>query len=167
MPENLIDLGAGRLGVLDGIVQQRGDDGGVVELQPGEDRRDLERVRKIGIAGGAGLRAVRLHGVDIGAVKQILVGIRVIGPDAFDEVILPHHARTRRFGRPHRRRRRRRHGDRFGRGLHLRLAAAPIRHRITALNPGPRTRSLTPNRRSSDQIGDSRNAFRAARGVPW
>src|SRR5947209_1855186 len=103
---------------------------------------------------------MRLHGIDIGPVEQILVGIRVIGADAFDQVVLPHHARTRQFGGPHRHRRGRRHGDRFGRGLHLRLVAAPIRHRITALAFGPRTRSLTLNRQSSDQIGDSRNAFR-------
>ena len=34
---------------------------------------------KIGIAGGPGLRAVRLHGVDIGAVEQVFVGVRVVG----------------------------------------------------------------------------------------
>ena len=45
--EDVIDLGARRLGVLDGVVQQRCDDGGVVELEPGEDRRDFERMRKI------------------------------------------------------------------------------------------------------------------------
>ncbi len=54
---------------------------------------------KYGIAGGAGLGAVRLHGVDIGAVQQVLVGVRVVGPDAFDQVVLPHHARARRFDR--------------------------------------------------------------------
>ncbi len=74
--EHLVDLGARRLGVLDGVVQQRRDDGGVVELEVGEDRRDFERMREIRIAGGARLRAVRLHGVDIGAVEQVLVGVR-------------------------------------------------------------------------------------------
>ena len=97
--EHLVDLGAGGLGILDGVVQQRRDDGGVVELEVGEDRRDFERMREIGIAGGAGLRAVRLHGVDIGAVQQVFVGVRIIGSDAFDQVILPHHARARRFER--------------------------------------------------------------------
>ena len=134
--EHLVDFGAGGLGILDGVVQQRRDDGGVVELEVGEDRRDFERMRKIGIAGGAGLRAVRLHGVDIGAVQQVFVGVRIIGSDAFDQIVLPHHARARRLGRLGRRRRRRsrrrRHGDRIGRGLHLPGAAAPIRHRITA-----------------------------------
>src|SRR5256885_5570130 len=50
----------------------RSDDGGIVELQPGEDRRDLERMREIGIAGRTRLAAVRLHGVDISAIEQIL-----------------------------------------------------------------------------------------------
>ncbi len=139
VPEDVVDFGAGGLGILDGVMQQRRDDGGVVELEVGEDRRDFERMRKIGVAGCAGLRAVRLHGVDVGAIQQIFVGIRVIGPDAFDEVILPHHARARRLHRLHRRRRRRRHGDRIGRGLHLPSAAAPVRHRITAFTCGRRT----------------------------
>ena len=132
--EDGVDLGAGGLGILDGIVQQRGHDGGIVELEVGEDRRDLERVREIGIPGGAGLRAMRLHRVDIGAIEQILVGVRIVRPDAFDQIVLPHHARARGLGRPGRRRHRprRRHGDRFGRGLHLPGGAAPIRHRITA-----------------------------------
>ena len=41
MAEQAVDLGAGGVGVLDGVVQQRRHDGGVVELQVGEDRRDL------------------------------------------------------------------------------------------------------------------------------
>ena len=48
VPEHLVDLGARRLGVLDGVVQQRRHDGGVVELEVGEDRGDLERVREKG-----------------------------------------------------------------------------------------------------------------------
>ena len=97
--EHLVDFGAGGLGILDGVVQQRRDDGGVVELEVGEDRRDFERMREIGIAGGAGLRAMRLHGVDIGAVQQVFVGIGIIGPDALDQIVLPHHARARRLDR--------------------------------------------------------------------
>jgi hypothetical protein len=42
-------------------------------LQIGEDRGDFERMREIGIAGGALLLAMRLHGIDIGAVEQRLV----------------------------------------------------------------------------------------------
>ena len=135
--EQRVDFGAGRLGLRERVMQQGSYDGGIVELEIGEDRRDLERMREIGIAGGAGLRAVRLHGVDIGAVQKVFVGIGIVGPDAFDQVVLPHHPRTRRLGRLYRRRRGRRHGDRFGRGLHLGCAAAPIRHAITAFTSGP------------------------------
>jgi hypothetical protein len=44
VPEDVIDFCAGSLSILDGIVQQRRDDGGVVEFEVGEDRRDLERM---------------------------------------------------------------------------------------------------------------------------
>ena len=116
MAKNLVDLGPRRLGVLDGVVQQGCDDGGVIELQPGQDRRDLERVGEIGIAGGAGLRAMRLHGIDIGAVEQVLVRVRVVGTDFLNQVILPHHP-ARLCGTA--RRSRRRHRDLLGRRLHL------------------------------------------------
>jgi hypothetical protein len=56
-----------------GVVQQRGGDGRVVELQIGEDRGDFEGMGEVGIARGALLRAVRAHGVDVGAVEQRLV----------------------------------------------------------------------------------------------
>ena len=54
--EHLVDLGAGRRRVLDRVVQQRRRDGGVVELEVGEDRRDFERMGEIGVARGALLR---------------------------------------------------------------------------------------------------------------
>ena len=91
--EHLVDLGAGRAGVLDRVVQQRRGDGGIVELEVGQDRGDFERMGEIGIAGGARLRAMRLHGVDIGAVEQVLVGVRIVGLDPLDQVVLPHHLR--------------------------------------------------------------------------
>ena len=75
-PEQAVDLGARGCGILDGVVQQRGGDGRVVELEVGEDRRHFDRMREIRIARGAPLLAMRLHGVDIGAVEQRLVGIR-------------------------------------------------------------------------------------------
>ena len=92
-PELLVDLGARRLGVLDRVVQQRRHDGRVVELEIGQDRGDFERMGEIGIARGARLRAVRLHGVDIGAVEQVLVGVRIVVLDPLDQVVLPHHVR--------------------------------------------------------------------------
>ena len=95
LAEHLVDLVAGRRGVLDRVVQERGRDGRVVELEIGQDRRDLERMGKIGIAGGALLLAMRLHGIDIGAVEQRLARVRVVAPDALDQVVLPHHLRLR------------------------------------------------------------------------
>ncbi len=52
-PKIVVDLVAGRVGVLDRVVQQRDGDGRVVELQVGEDRGDFERMGEIGIASGA------------------------------------------------------------------------------------------------------------------
>ena len=118
-------------GVLDGVMQQGGHDRGVVELELGQDGGDFERMGEIGIAGGALLRAVRLHGVDIGAVQQVFVGIGIVRAHPLDEFVLPHHARARRFG-PLGHERRRRHRNLVGRGLHLPRVAAPIRHYINA-----------------------------------
>ena len=46
-----IDLGARRLGILDHVVQQRGCDRRIVELELRQDRRDFEGMREIGITG--------------------------------------------------------------------------------------------------------------------
>lgn len=91
LTEHLIDFGAGRFGVLDGVVKQRGDNCGVVQLQVGEDRGNLEGVRKVRIAGSALLLAMGHHGVDIGPVEQVFVGIGIIGPDPVHQVVLAHH----------------------------------------------------------------------------
>src|SRR5262249_29757136 len=69
----------------------------VVELEIGEDRRHFEGVGKIRVAGGASLFAMRLHGVDVGAIEHCLAGIRIVALDAFDQVILPHHSRRQRL----------------------------------------------------------------------
>ena len=44
LAEQLVDLGARRVGILDRVVQQRGDDRRIVELEVGQDRGDLERM---------------------------------------------------------------------------------------------------------------------------
>ncbi len=90
--EDLVDLGARRRRVLDGVVEERGRNRRIVELEVGQDRRDLERMGEIRIARGAPLLAVRLHGVDIGAVEQVLVGVRIVTPHPLDQIVLPHHA---------------------------------------------------------------------------
>ena len=76
--EQLVDLGPGGRGILDRVVQQRRHDRRVVELEVGQDRGHFERMGEEGIARGPGLRPVRLHGVDVGAVEQGLVGVRVV-----------------------------------------------------------------------------------------
>ena len=126
-PEHVVDLGAGGLGVLNGVVQQRRDDGGIVELETGQDGRDLKRMGKIGIARRPYLFAMSFHGIDVGSVQQILVCVGVVGADTFDKVVLTHHSRARRLdgGSRHRRR-----CGRFGRGLHLPPSARP-----TAIEP--------------------------------
>ena len=96
LAEQLVDLGAGGVGILDGVVQQRGGDGRIVELEVGQDRRDLERMGEVRVAGGPLLLAMGLHGVDIGAVEQRLVGIGIVAAHPVDQVVLPHHLRPRR-----------------------------------------------------------------------
>ncbi len=91
LAEQFLDLGRGRQRVLDRVVEDGGDDRLVVEPEVGEDAGDLDRVAVIGIARGAGLRAVRLHREDVGAVDQRLVGVRVIALDLLDQFILPQH----------------------------------------------------------------------------
>ena len=89
--KKLVDFLAGAVRILDRVVQDGGDDGGVVELEIGEDGGDFERMGEIGIARCTGLLPVRTHRIDIGAVQKILVGVRIIAPHPFDEFVLPHH----------------------------------------------------------------------------
>ena len=99
--EQRVDLAARGVGVLDGVVQQRGGDGGVVEPHLGEDGGDFERMGEEGSAGGPLLVAMRLHGVDIGAVEQRLVGVGLVAQHPLDQLVLaqswraPHDRRVR------------------------------------------------------------------------
>ncbi len=97
-PEQLIDLRAGNRRVLDDIVQKRRDDGGVVELQIGEDGGDFEGMGEVGIARGAPLVAVRLHGIDVGPVEEGLIRLGIVAENALDELVLPHHGPPRSPG---------------------------------------------------------------------
>ena len=92
-PEQLLDVLDRRQRIFDGIVEQRGDDGFLVELQLGHQPGDLDRVAEIGIARGALLGAVLLHRIDIGAVEQRLVGVGIVGFHPFDKFVLAQHAR--------------------------------------------------------------------------
>ena len=63
----------------------------IVDLELGQDGRDFERMGEIGIARRPLLAAVRLHREDIGAVQQILVGVRIVAADPLHQLVLPHH----------------------------------------------------------------------------
>ena len=64
-------------GVLDRVVQQRGRERDVVEAEVGEDHRDAERVRDVGVARPAHLVAVRVAGDLVGPLDQRRVGVGV------------------------------------------------------------------------------------------
>ena len=100
LAELLLDLLVRRLRVLDRVVQQGRGDGGIVELHLGEDGGDFERMIEIGLARGALLVAMRLHGIDIGAVEQILIRVGIVFHDPLDQLVLPHHAGSLRQKRP-------------------------------------------------------------------
>ena len=117
--ERLVDFRARRFGVFNRVVQKGRNNRGVVELQIGENRGDFERMRKIRIARRALLLAMRHHRVNIGAVEQIFVGVRIVGADAIDQIVLPHHLGARRLLRRHRLTRNGNRRDRVGRGLCL------------------------------------------------
>ena len=70
--EDAVDLVQRRGRVLDRIVQHGRHDGGGVELQVGEDRRHFERMGDDGRRRRASA-CLRAHGVDIGAVEQVLI----------------------------------------------------------------------------------------------
>ena len=63
----------------------------IVELQVGQNGGDFEGMGKIRGTGGALLIAVRLHGVDVGAVEQSLIRFRIVFQNPLDEFVLPHH----------------------------------------------------------------------------
>ena len=77
--EVLLDVVVGGLGVLDAVVQERGDDGGLVHLHVGQDLGHLERVDDIGLPGLARLRAVHLERVVEGRVDGLAVHLRLVG----------------------------------------------------------------------------------------
>ena len=148
--EHPLDVVERRDRVLDRVVQQPGDDRGAVELHPGEDAGDLDRMREIRIARGAQLRAMRLHRIDIGAVERVFVGIRVVGLDPLDQLELAHHDdRLRGLPAASASRSRHRDGSRVIRGSTPRQAPvsrlrAPLRRRPAARLLHPAARPFHP-----------------------
>ena len=94
--EQPLDLGNGRSGVLDHVVQQAGGDRSAVELPARQDAGDFDGMRKIRIAGRPQLGAMGLHGIDVGPVEQLFVGARIVPLDALDQLVLPHQRPTGR-----------------------------------------------------------------------
>ena len=64
-------------GVLDGVVQQRGDQRGGVHAEFGEDVRDRQRMGDVGVTGAAELVGVAQLGDLVGALQDRQVGLRV------------------------------------------------------------------------------------------
>ena len=65
-----LDVGQRDLGVLDGVVEQGGGDGDLVESDVGDDAGDGQRVVDVALAAGAQLAAVGLGGDLVGAVDR-------------------------------------------------------------------------------------------------
>ena len=176
--EQLVDLGAGRVGVLDRVVQQRDRDRRLVELQVGEDGGDFERMGEIGVAGGALLVAMLLHGIDIGLVEQRLVDVGLVALDPLDKLVLTHHRATVPAAETNMRRSderrmtidsheiRRRGSGRHGRAIRSRRSspAAPgLRCRAAAL-----PRSCGRRRRCRPRVGvGGVAARRSGRSISW
>jgi hypothetical protein len=92
LPEQPLDLLRSGDRVLDRVVEDRGRDRLVVELQVGEDPGDFDRMAEIGVARRAELSSMRLHRKDVGAVDQPLIRVRIVGSYLFDELVLAKHA---------------------------------------------------------------------------
>ena len=91
LAEQLVDFLSGRGRILDRVMKESHRDGGLIHLHLGEDRGHFERMRDVGIAAGARLLAMLLHGIDIGLVEQGLVDVRLVFLHALDELVLTHH----------------------------------------------------------------------------
>ena len=72
-------------------MEERGDNGLLIQFEIGHQAGDLDRMAEIGIATGTFLAAMPLHGKHIGAVDQIFIRIGFIGSDPLHQFILPQH----------------------------------------------------------------------------
>ena len=79
------------LGVLDDVVEQAGGDGHDVQLHVGEQVGDLERVDEVGLPGMPDLALVFEGRKDVRPPEQLDVGLGVVAPDLFHEVLEPDH----------------------------------------------------------------------------
>ena len=81
---DLVELGAG---VLDDVVEERGGDRLLVEMELGADARDAERVVDELLAGAARLPLVRALGDLERAPEEVLVDVRVVRLDLGDQLL--------------------------------------------------------------------------------
>jgi hypothetical protein len=77
LAELRLDVGEREPRVLDDVVQQTAGDGDRVELQVGEDLRDLDRMRDVRVAGIAKLAAMRPLAELVGAHEQVAIELVV------------------------------------------------------------------------------------------
>ncbi len=84
----MLDLLIGDERILYRVVQQRGHDGLIVQVEIGQDTGDFDGMAEIGVAAGALLRPVLLDGKDIGAVDHRFVRIRIVALYPFNKFVL-------------------------------------------------------------------------------
>ena len=80
-----LEVGEADAGVLDGVVQQRRGDGGVVEAELGHDAGHGQRVLDVGLARLADLPGVRVAGPLVGPGEQLHRGLGVAAPVGADQ----------------------------------------------------------------------------------
>jgi hypothetical protein len=89
-PEELADLVERRERVLDGVVQEPGDDARHVEPHLGDDAGDVQRMREVRLAGGAALPFVHLGRERVGALDRVGRGSRIVMADALRQLAEGH-----------------------------------------------------------------------------
>ena len=88
LPEQAADLIDRDIGVLDHIMQQAGDDGGLVELEVGEQAGDSDRMGEIRIARMAQLLAVLHDREDVGLVEFVFPRVWLVRLDQVYQFVL-------------------------------------------------------------------------------
>jgi hypothetical protein len=91
LTEEAIDLVETGEGVLHGVVEQSRDDGHVIEAHVHEDPRHFERMDQIGLPGVPHLAVVDLRGVDVCALEQGEIAVRIVLEDAVGDVVEAQH----------------------------------------------------------------------------
>jgi hypothetical protein len=85
--EALFNARDGIFRVLDGVVKERSGQSGGIEAHVGEDVRNLEKVREIGLAGLPELGAVPLRGNFIGAADHPGIFRRAVLAELFKQLL--------------------------------------------------------------------------------